>query len=392
MNNNDSSKIIWYGGITALIPAAILLWNMGVTASSVTGALFTLLTIGCFAAWVHQRLNTQYQTLQGEQQKAQEQQEAHQTMVAHLSSFFSKLLPVWERHIEKGRSHSQDSVNDLSVEFSGIVTQLEESIERSQQFSQGNSQGEHSVLKSISGSREKLYSTINDLQQVFDSQEKLVAVVKSLFAYTDELLNMTEEVSSIAEQTNMLALNAAIEAARAGDSGRGFAVVADEVRSLSQRSSDTGDNMKQKVDEICDAMGNAMKFAESSSKEQTCALTEAREEIETVIAGFQEITTDLAQNTEGLQQTNAAVKQQISDIIVSLQFQDRVSQILSAVSNNLERLKGCCEQGWLQQMDERQIEAWLAELEKTYVMVEQSMTHHNRSAQSQASSSEIQFF
>lgn len=316
--------------------------------------------------------------------------------VSGLDDLCADVLPVWSNQIEMARAHTESSITDLSMRFGNLSQRLSSALATSSMSSGTNGEQAHLVTL-LQESQGELNSIVTSLRSALEVKRSMLKEIHALSQFTGDLKKMAQDVADIAGQTNLLALNAAIEAARAGDVGRGFAVVADEVRKLSNLSGETGKKISATVETVNQAIESTLHVSEQYAKQDTEMVASSEQVIALVMTKFSKATSALADSAEILRNESLIIGNEISEVLVALQFQDRVSQVLMHVRNDLgkldEHLKECEGRrgagNVLVSIDAR---AWLSELAQTYTMPEQHAAHAGKQQALAQNSSDITFF
>ncbi len=318
------------------------------------------------------------------------------TVTTNYQELIQEILPLWQRQTALAQHQIEQSITELAKRFSHIYERLQDSITTSKATATGMN-GENGLHEVIDYASNELGELVKTLHRAIQQRDELLSEINELSKITSELSSMGADVAGIASQTNLLALNAAIEAARAGEYGRGFAVVADEVRTLSSRSGETGARIGKRIEQANGALQKALERTTAYAQEDNKRLNHSETSISQVLAKFQQSGIGILQSAQLLEQESAQVQTDIAEVLVNLQFQDRVSQILNHVINDMQKLNGIIDKQKINLKNGNEIETinvneWMTELHRTYTTLEQVAVHKGVQNISTPSYTEVTFF
>lgn len=185
--------------------------------------------------------------------------------------------------------------------------------------------------------------TAEQMERVDSSVQAASSRVDSLVQASEQIGDIVQTISDIANQTNLLALNATIEAARAGEAGRGFAVVASEVKELSNQTAKATNDIRDRIETLqkeVEAILDAMTASSDAVKEGRLACEEATSKVKASSAEIQHgasLTKDIALSLGQQREATEKLSESIANISqASNTASDKLNTTMSFIQQSAE--------------------------------------------------------
>ena len=259
-----------------------------------------------------------------------------------LTDLTENLAPLTESattQIRDIQTLVEEAVLELIMRFQAITDQaLEEAKATAAQFQDSmKSNEEASREETMMAETDKMLGDFcNGVMESSQLGMRVAMVVEEVEMTTQAIPPLLEEIEFISDQTRLLALNAAIEAARAGEHGRGFAVVAEEVTKLATRSQSAATNIRNVVTSMEKSTRSAMDSLAGFTTINLEHVLTTKNRITEVANHIKDQNQQLHKGVVSATQGAQLHANNVTEIVMSMQFQDITKQRLEKVVTHIQ--------------------------------------------------------
>jgi methyl-accepting chemotaxis protein len=143
------------------------------------------------------------------------------------------------------------------------------------------------------------------------------------------------EIEQINNKTKYLSLNATIESIRAGEAGQSFQVVANEVRELSNDTQQMAVNIRSQVNDMTTILSHAQSILQDITRIDMNQHITAKEHVDAMVDGLVKKNIHMEKVMGDVTGAMQNFSRNAGQLIMSMQYQDRVKQDIEAVVKQL---------------------------------------------------------
>ncbi len=282
-----------------------------------------------------------------------------------------QVVPVWKRSLDAARDHSERSMSTLLESFSNISGQLDQAIDAGA----GANMEPGAMDDLIRKHQPELDTLLSSTRLAVRLKDEMLERVIGLSQSLTDMVVLTREVQNIGRATHLLAINASVEAARAGEAGGGFAVVAEEVRHLAGQSRQAGIRLGKHMAAMQDSIDGLRLHVRRHDTDEDELTLQATLSARAVLSALLGSLSEVYRSSRTLRDASQQVRGDLEKIFMGLQSQDRLSQMLSALGQDMERLAA-----WARGTPDEAAATpaqWLERLEASYPMEEMRSAHYD---------------
>lgn len=242
-------------------------------------------------------------------------------------------------------THVAENIQEVTAQAEIQSTIAEETSRAVEEMSLGvqriaentNIIADHSSLASeqVEHGNNHMIGLKNQLEGIFAGIQSLSKTVAQLTDKSEQIGQITENITAFANQTNILSLNASIEAARAGEHGKGFAVVAQEIRKLAAGSLESAEVISALIEETRREIASASSFM-SDTLSRTDAgermLGEVEQDFSAILQAVKQVTVQVHETSAITEQMSASSEEVSASMEQSASSSREVSGMTQTVA------------------------------------------------------------
>ncbi|MEY7848992.1 methyl-accepting chemotaxis protein [Natrarchaeobius sp. A-rgal3] len=240
------------------------------------------------------------------------------------------------QEISEGADRQSENLQSVTYEMDGLSTTIEEIAASSNEVAD---LAERTAQTGERG-REAAQDALEGMTEIETGSEAAVEEIARLEREMEQIDELLEFITEVAEQTNMLALNANIEASRSADSSEGFSVVAGEVKDLAEETKNAAADIERRLERIKSQTDRAAEEVQQTSDR----VTEHTDSVERAADALEEIADYAEETNGGIQEISEASDEQASSTQEVVAMVDDVAAIAEETSAESETVAAAAEE------------------------------------------------